>query len=102
MFAFFCHLISNIHASVTKNTARHVQLNVWTKVYAIESSSFEFVSRAFFSVLVAQVLEMTFTSLVADGTIKRMIKQQKFHHTISGVDNFFAGDVFHDHAIHYI
>jgi hypothetical protein len=102
MHAFIRNLVGHIHAAEAKNATRHVQLYIGTKIMFFECASLKFVACAFLAMIIAEILQVTFTGLIADGTIERMVDQQKFHHTISCIDHSFAGNIFYHHSIHYI
>jgi hypothetical protein len=100
VFTLFSQLIRNIHATVTKNAARHVKLYIWTEVVLFESTPFKFVPCCFGAVLVAEILQVTFARLVADWAIQRMIDEKQFNYTFACLQHFFAGDVLHFHSLH--
>ena len=51
---------------------------------------------------VAEVLEMAFSGLVADGAIEGMVDEQEFDDPVAGIDYLIAGDVLYHHPVHYI
>src|ERR1700712_1134090 len=102
VFAVRGKLIGDVHAAVAEDATRHVQLDVWTDVVFLKGSPFKLIPGAFGPVIVTQVLQRTFVGLVTDRAVERMIDEQKLHHTLAGIDHFFAGNIFHDHAVHYI
>src|SRR5688572_14602401 len=102
MFAFVSYLVRYINASIAKNATGHMQLDEWTKIHSVECSPFKFVTCTFFAMLVAEILQVTFSCLIADGTIKRVIDQQKFNNPFSRIDHFFAGDILNNHSVHHI
>ena len=102
MLTFVGKLISHIHAAVAKNATRHMQLNVWTDVVFLKRSACEFVTCSFATMFVAEILKVTFTGLVADWTIERVVDKKKFHNTVSCIDHALTGDVFYNHSIHHI
>src|SRR5690606_22473797 len=69
------NLVSCFHATVTQNTTVHMQLDFVSDVLRLKCSSFEFVSCFFFSVFVAQILQLTFSGLVTNRTIQRVVDQ---------------------------
>src|SRR5690606_28261183 len=69
------NLVSRFHTTVTQNTTVHMQLDFISDVLRLKCSSFEFVSCLFFSVFVAQILQLTFSCLVANRTIQRVVDQ---------------------------
>jgi hypothetical protein len=68
-------LIGNKSAAITENAAVHVQLDMLTNVDLLKCSAFLFVSRFRNAMFVAEILKITFTSLVADRAIERVIDQ---------------------------
>src|SRR5690606_2332054 len=75
MFATIGNLVCRFHTTITQNTTVHVQLDFISDVLRRKCSSFEFVSCLFFSVFVAQILQLTFSCLVANRTIQRVVDQ---------------------------
>ena len=67
MHAVIRQLIGHIGASITKNTTIHVELDVRTNILRLKRSALEFITRAFFAMLVAQVLQMAFACLITNG-----------------------------------
>src|SRR5665213_87160 len=102
VFAFLGELIGHIHATVTEDAAGHVQLNIGTYVVLFKYTSFKLVPGSLFAVIVTQILQGTFSGLIADGTIQRMIDEHELHNTLPRIQCFFAGYIFYDHAIHHI
>ncbi len=81
-------LVCREHAAVAKDAARHVQFDVLADIFLLESSAFEFEPGGGYAVLVAEVLEIAFTGLVAHGAIQRVVQQQEFHNAFAGVQHF--------------
>lgn len=102
MNTFFSELVGNKNAAITKYATGHVQLDIFTKVVFFEGTLLVFETGAFFSMFIAKILEVAFAGLVADGTIKGMIKQQEFSNACTGIEYAIARDIFYDHSIHYI
>ena len=102
VLAFFGYLIGNVHAAVAEYAARHVQLDKGAEINLFKGATWKFVTGSFFSVLVAQILQVAFAGLVADGAIEGVVDEQELDNAVSCVDHFFAGNVFHDHAVHHI
>src|SRR5678815_1288778 len=94
MYTVVSYLVGYIGTTITKNTARHMQLYVLPDVFADKCSSFKFVTGLFCSMCVAKILEIAFPCLVAYRAIQWMINKQEFHYPFSGVDHFFTGDIF--------
>src|SRR4030095_14525874 len=102
MFPFISQLISYINAAITQYASRHVQLYVWTNIMFFKSSSCKFIPRRISSVLIAKVLQVTFTGLVADRAIQRMIDQQEFDNSFSCIQRLLTRHTLHFHSIHYV
>lgn len=66
------------------NASGHGSFDEGTDVFVL-NCSFVLVESAFFiAVDAGNVLEVTFSTLVADGAIERMISQKELHYTTSG------------------
>src|SRR5579859_7385361 len=102
MYTFFRQLVRREYAAIAKDTTRHMQLDIGSQVVLLKSTTLELIPGAFLAMLIAEVLQMAFSRLVADRTIQRVIDQQHLHHAIAGVDDLFAGDILYHHAIHDI
>ena len=100
MLPLLRNLIGGVHTTVTKDAAGHVQLYVRPEVVLLESAPLELVAGACFTMFVTQILQVTFASLIANGAIERVIDEQKFHDASTSFGYFFAGDIFHFHAVH--
>jgi hypothetical protein len=50
--------------------------------------------------IITKILQVTFSCLIANRAIKRVVQQQKFNYTCPGVLHFFTGNIFNFHAIH--
>ena len=79
-----------------------MQLNIRTKVVFLKRPSWELISCSRQTIVIAEVLERTFTGLVADGTVQRVIDQQHLHNAVACVDDLLARDILYDHAVHDI
>ncbi|MNR14959.1 hypothetical protein D3C85_1314630 [compost metagenome] len=75
-----CQLICHIYTTVTQDTAVHVQFDLISDIDRIKGSAFLFVARSFFSVFETKILQMTFTCLVTNRAIQRVIDQQKLRY----------------------
>src|SRR5574343_493756 len=75
MYPLIGYLISRKHTTVAKNTAGHVELDILTQIVFLKRTTFEFVAGSFAAVFIAEVLQMTFTGLVTNGAIQRVIDQ---------------------------
>ncbi len=75
MYPFISYLVGYIGATITKNAPCHVQLYIRTDIFSFKCSSFEFIAGSFFSMIISKILQITFTGLVADRAIQRMIDQ---------------------------
>ena len=53
MFTFAGNLVGYIHATVTQDAARHVQLNKGTNIYTFERAAFKLIAGGFGSMLKA-------------------------------------------------
>ena len=75
MFAFVGELVRCIYATIAKDTTRHVQLDIITQVVRSKCAAFEFVTGTLFAMLIAEILQVAFTCLVADGAVERVVDQ---------------------------
>src|SRR5690606_10352841 len=101
MYAFLGQLVSYVHATITENTARHVQLYFVTDVDLIKRAPLKLITGSFHAVLVREVLQMAFSGLVANRTVQRVVNKQKLHHALAGFDYFRRGNVLNFHAVHH-
>ena len=69
MHSFVGNLICYISAAVTKNATGHVQLYVRTNIFFFKSAAGKLVAGAFFAMIVAEILQVALTGLVANRTI---------------------------------
>src|ERR1035437_10656958 len=81
MHSAWAKLLGNFHTTVAKNAACHVKFDLISDIYFFKFPALEFIAGFHFSVLVAQVLQITFSSLVAYRAVEWMIDQKKFYHT---------------------
>jgi hypothetical protein len=94
-------LIGRVHTAVAENATRHVQLYIRTQIVFFKSAAREIVTRACLTMIVAEILEVTLTSLVAYRAIERMIDKQELDNACASIDHFLARDIFNHHAIHH-
>ena len=80
-----CNLLSESDASCTVDTPIHVGNNQRTKVFVLDCSFELIVSAVLVSVEMGVILKVTLSSLIADGTVKRVISKQKLHDSSSGM-----------------
>src|SRR3569833_845703 len=83
------YLIGSKYTTVAKDAARHVQLYLITNIDLLERTLVFFVTGFSCAMLKAKILQVTFTCLVANRAIQRVIDQQHFHHTFARFYNFW-------------
>ena len=92
------NFLAEAHAAGALNTAAHLfHGNQRTGLFVENNAFFFFVARRCFTVTDGQILQLTFTTLIADRAIQRMIDQQKLHDFFLGLDRLVALGA-HDHA----
>ncbi len=69
------YLVGNKNAAVTQDAARHVQLYLITNINLLECTAVKLVTGFGSAVLVAKILQMTLTCLIADRAIQWVIDQ---------------------------
>jgi hypothetical protein len=69
MHALIGHLVCREHAAITQNAARHMQLNIWTEVVLVKRTTLERITRALRTMIISEVLQVTFTSLITNRAI---------------------------------
>jgi hypothetical protein len=68
----------------------------------LKSAASKLVAGSLLTMLITEILQVTFTGLVADGAIERVIDKKEFNNAIPCVNNFRARDILYLHAIHDI
>ena len=68
-------LFCGIYATEAHDTTSHVQGNIWPNIFLLKSAAFKFITRALVTMLIAEVLQIAFSRLVANRAIKGMVKQ---------------------------
>src|SRR5688572_1402519 len=102
VLTFFCDLVGDIYTTVTKYATRHVELDIRSEVYLIECSPRKFISSFFPAVFIAEILQVALSGLIANRTVERMVKEQKFHYSLACLEHLFTCNVLYHHAVHHV
>src|SRR6218665_1525283 len=93
-------LVGGFHTAVAKNAAVHVQLDLIANIDHLILAALELEAGAYRAVLIAQVLQLAFSGLVAHRAIERVVDEQEFHHAFARFQHLGIGYVLHHHAVH--
>ena len=69
-------------------TAHLFHADEWTHVFVCNDAFFFFVTRLGATITHSQILQLAFTTLIADGAIEWMVDEQKLHHRFLCFDGF--------------
>lgn len=100
MYALLSELIGHKHTTEAHNAAGHVKFDVGTNVNFLKRAAFKLVAGAGLAVFKSKVLQVAFSSLIANRAIQRVVDEQKLGHRRPGFyygGIAFAGDF---HAVH--
>src|SRR5205814_8213621 len=76
--------VAEANAARAENAALIIERDAWPELHRFWFFDFVFEkARTFRAVLNAEFLQLTFTGLIADRAIERVIDQQKFHHAFA-------------------
>src|SRR5690606_25793196 len=101
MLSSIRQLIGDVYTPITEYAAIHVQLYLVAYINRLKSTFSKFKLGLCHTMLIAQILQFTLPSLVADWTVQRVIDQEKFYDTFSGIQYFRRRNILYLHAVHY-
>ena len=92
-------LIANHYTPVTENAAIHIEFDLIANVDWLKCSPLLNGTCFLNTVDIREVLKVAFPCLITDGTVERMIHQQKFGDCLTAIHSFRGGDILHNHSI---
>src|SRR5690606_4807681 len=101
VYAVVGQLIGHHHTTITQDATVHVKLDLIADILRLERTLLLDKTRLCFSVFETQVLQVAFSSLVANRTVERVVDQQELGNRFPRFEHTLRRDARHFHSVHY-